>query len=78
MAHILPAKKDCNKPIIVRFYSRFMRSLVFRFNKNFAPREEKVAGPRGETEKIPRMKYSFFEYLSKETFAKLTEIKREP
>ena len=37
MAHILPAKKDCNKPIIVRFYSRFMRSLVFCFRKNFAP-----------------------------------------
>ena len=78
MAHILPAKKDSNKPVIVRFYSRFMRSLVFRYRKNFAPREEKTAGPSGGAVKAPKMKYSFFEDLSKETYAKLTEIKREP
>ena len=78
MAHILPAKKDSNKPVIVRFYSRFMRSLVFRHRKNFAPREEKAAVPQGGANKVPRMLYSFFEDLSKETYAKLTEIKREP
>ena len=78
MAHILPARKEGNKPIILRFYSRYMRSLIFKHRKNFAPRDTRTPNSGTGTDKPPRMKYSFFEDLSRETYAKLSEIKGLP
>lgn len=78
MAHILPAKGD-RKPVIVRFYSRFMRSLVFRYRKDYAPRDQQAAGAHSGKDRArpTKMKYSFFEDLTKGTYKKLMEIKEE-
>jgi hypothetical protein len=45
VAHILPGK-GAKKPIIVRFFSRYWRSLLFRFRKDYAPREAAPAADR--------------------------------
>ena len=78
-AHILPGPGK-NKPIIARFYSRYWRSIVFRYRKAHAPREE--AAPtnttrRGaeRTERPGRLLYTFFEDLTRATFKQLQAIK---
>ena len=43
-AHILPARDNKAKPVIARFFTRDMRSLVFRFKKEFAPRVREEPG----------------------------------
>jgi hypothetical protein len=67
MAHPLRAKDGAIKPIIARFFSREVRSLVFRHKKAYAP---KVAdGPtRG------RYRYSVFEDLTALTFSKMRAL----
>jgi hypothetical protein len=73
IAHILPGKAS-KKPIIVRFHSRYWRSLLFRHRKNFAPREDAATATGGRT---PRMKYPFFEDLTKATFKQLKTIQAD-
>jgi hypothetical protein len=73
IAHILPGK-TAKKPIIVRFHSRYWRSLLFRHRKNFAPREE-AASTTGN--RPPRMKYPFFEDLTRATFKQLKTIQAD-
>lgn len=43
-AHVLPGKNGSHKTIIARFYNRNMKSICFRFRKDFAPR----ATPTGD------------------------------
>ena len=77
-AHILPCKPDSTKPIQVRFYSRYWRSLIFRHRKEFAPREtsENTAPARGQAgSKKSRMMHPFFEDLTSATFKQLKTIK---
>jgi hypothetical protein len=71
MAHPLRAKDGSIKPIIVRFYSRETRSVVFRHKKAYAP---KLAdGPnRG------RYKFSLFEDLTALTFSKMRALSADP
>ena len=78
-AHILPGKKDSAKPIIARFYSRYWRNLVFRNRKEFAPREvgNAAASTRNSTAKGARMRFPFFEDLTRATFKKLGDIKNQ-
>jgi hypothetical protein len=71
MAHVLPAKEGVTKPIIARFYSRELRSLVFRHKKRFAPKHS--AGNMKD-----RYKYLIFEDLTKVTFAKMRAIALDP
>ena len=74
-AHPLPGKGD-NKPVIVRFFSRYWRSVIFRYRKNYAPRETAPANTRGGAENHGgRMVHPFFEDLSKATFKQLVSIK---
>ena len=78
-AHILPGKGDGAKPIIARFYSRYWRNLVFRNRKEFAPREAgstAVSNTRSSTSRVTRMKFPFFEDLTRATFKKLGDIKK--
>ena len=78
-AHILPGKGDGAKPIIARFYSRYWRNLVFRNRKEFAPREAgstAVSNTRSSTSRVSRMKFPFFEDLTRATFKKLGDIKK--
>ena len=64
-AHILPGKAG-HKPSICRFFSRYWRNLVFRNRKAFAPKE---TGRQG------RMRYPFFEDLTKANFKMLAGLK---
>jgi hypothetical protein len=70
IAHILPGKTS-KKPVIVRFHSRYWRSLLFKHRKEFAPREEATPNNNGRP---PRMKYSFFEDLTRASFKQLKKI----
>ena len=82
-AHVLPARDNKAKPVIARFFVRDMRSLVFRFKKEFAPRvrEESVlaADSRRQTADGPgRYRYPFFEDLTSVTFKKMRAIADHP
>jgi len=46
IAHILPGKAGEPKPVIVRFYNRNIKDIIFRIKKLCAPREE-TGGARG-------------------------------
>ena len=82
-AHILPAKGDGFKPVIARFYSRYWRNLVFRNRKDYSPREPNTASQppsnntRSGAARTSRMRFPFFEDLTKATFTKLTAIKQQ-
>ena len=82
-AHILPGKGDGPKPVIARFYSRYWRNLVFRNRKEFSPRETSNANAAPSTStrsnhvRTPRMRFPFFEDLTKATFTKLSDIKQQ-
>jgi hypothetical protein len=71
IAHILPGK-GTKKPIIVRFFSRYWRSLLFKNRKDFAPREAAAGGDRPG-----RMKYPFYEDLTRATFKQLKTIQAD-
>jgi hypothetical protein len=71
IAHILPGK-GATKPIIVRFFSRYWRSLLFRYRKDFAPREAAAGGDRPG-----RMKFPFYEDLTRPTFKQLKTIQAD-
>lgn len=77
-AHILPGKAGA-KPIIARFFSRYWRNLVFRNRKEFAPRENPPApnNNRSGQKGGARMKFPFFEDLTRATFQKLGDIKKQ-
>ena len=45
VAHVLPGKPGSHKPIIMRFYNRNMKSVCFRFKRDFAPRETQKTKP---------------------------------
>jgi hypothetical protein len=79
-AHILPGKGP-NKPVIARFYSRYWKGLIFKYRREFAPRESTGAataaaagGARGGQSRPARMKYPFFEHLTSTTFKQLKAI----
>jgi hypothetical protein len=73
VAHILPGKTT-KKPIIVRFHSRFWRSLLFKHRREHAPREDAATSSGSRP---PRMKYSFFEDLTRATFKQLKKIQAD-
>jgi hypothetical protein len=78
-AHILPGKGQ-TKPIIARFYSRYWRSLIFRYRKEYAPKEDSAPATRSSTgagaTSRARMKYSVFEDLTAQNFKQLQSIKQ--
>ena len=43
IAHVLPSKPGTVKPVIMRFYNRNVKDIIFKLKKFYAPREE----PRG-------------------------------
>jgi hypothetical protein len=73
-AHILPGKGS-KKPVIARFYSRYWKGLIFKYRKEYAPRESPPSGgTRGAQARPARMKYPFFEHLTTTTFRQLKTI----
>ena len=76
-AHILPGKGP-KKPIIARFYSRYWRSLIFQYRKDFAPREESPANnTRRGADRTSRMLFPFYKDLTRATFKQLQSIKEK-
>ena len=83
IAHVLPGKPDQPKPIIMRFYNRNLRNLIFRFKRDFAPRERNMSGSgggrsggaarsgndRSGTERPGRFKYPLYDDLTKVNLA---------
>jgi hypothetical protein len=78
VAHILPGK-GAKKPVIVRFHSRYYRSLLFKHRKNHAPREaaSNNTGGKPASDRPPRMKYPVFEDLMRATFKQLKQIQAD-
>jgi hypothetical protein len=75
-AHILPAKSnDRPKPIIARFYSRNIRSLVFRLKKELAPTTT-INTKSGERKKV--LLYPIYEDLTKTTHTLLQALLNDP
>ncbi len=74
-AHVLPSKdRSKPKPVIARFYSREMRSLIFRHKRAFAPREASNSADRS----TGRYSYPFFEDLTKLNFGKMRALAVHP
>jgi hypothetical protein len=72
IAHILPGK-GTRKPIIIRFFSRYWRSLLFKYRKEFAPREgpAPTASSGGDQRRPAKMRFPFYEDLTRATFRQL-------
>jgi hypothetical protein len=75
-AHILPCKPGATPPIIARFYSRNIRSMIFKLKKEFAPRAatEPAAGTRSRDPGHGKLMFSIFEDLTRATFSKMRAI----
>jgi hypothetical protein len=48
VAHVLPGKPGSNKPVIARFYNRFLRSVCLRLKKQYATKTPKRSRPSTE------------------------------
>jgi hypothetical protein len=72
IAHILPGK-GAKKLIIVRFFSRYWRSLLFKYRRDFAPREAAT----GSGDRPGRMRLPFYEDLTRATFKQLKQIQAD-
>jgi hypothetical protein len=66
-AHILPGQSGRPKPIIARFYSRNLRSIIFKFKKDHAPRTPSTTTQKS-THRLPRFSYPIYEDLTRDTF----------
>ena len=69
MAHVLPGKPDKPKPIIMRFFNRNLKSVLFRFRKEFAP-----SIPGSSPSHPPRYKFPFHDDLTRDTFMKMKSL----
>jgi hypothetical protein len=75
-AHILPAKaSDRPKPIIARFYSRNIRSMVFRLKKELAPTTT-ITTKGGERRTVQL--YPIYEDLTKPAHQLLQDLLKDP
>ena len=74
-AHILPAHSGQTPPIIARFYSRNIKSMVFRLKKDFAPKQQQPAVSQpGSNTRPARLAHPFFEDLTTANFKKMRAI----
>jgi hypothetical protein len=71
MAHPLPGRGDKPKPIIVRFFNRNLKTLLFKHRKEYAAKVEQ-GGPR------PRYQYPFHDDLTRDTFMKMKSLQSDP
>jgi hypothetical protein len=71
MAHPLPGRNDKPKPIIVRFFNRNLKAVLFKHRKEFAAKEEQ-SGQR------PKYRFPFHDDLTRDTFNKLKLLQNDP
>ncbi len=79
VAHVLPGKPGLPRPIIMRFFSRNIRSLCFQFKKECAPREaaQGGGGGQGESGRLGRFLYPLYDDLTKPTLHKMRAIQQD-
>lgn len=77
-AHILPAKPNSIPPIIARFYTRNLRSLIFKLKKEFAPRlapdQQPVQPNRASRQPTGRLAFPIHEDLTRANFGMLKTL----
>jgi hypothetical protein len=69
MAHPLPGRGDRPKPIIVRFFNRNLKSVLFKHRKEFSVKMDQNS---------TRQKYPFNDDLTKDNFSKLKQLQDDP
>lgn len=83
VAHVLPGKPGAVKPIIMRFFSRNIRNLIFQLKRDFASREEPSQGAvtrrsganaDGRYEGKGRFRYPLYDDLTKANLSKMKAI----
>jgi hypothetical protein len=82
-AHILPAKQDAVNPVIVRFFTRNIRNMLFRLKREFAPKAPasqpaSSGAARRDAPEAGRYLYPFFEDLTRINFDKMRAIASHP
>jgi hypothetical protein len=70
MAHPLPGKSDRPKPVIVRFFNRNLKAILFKHRKEFAASTDD--GQRA------RYRYPFHDDLTRDTFLKMKQLQADP
>jgi hypothetical protein len=87
-AHILPTKPNQTAPIIARFFSRNMKSLVFRLKRDFGAKQTAplgasawpLPGPPSQTgpnSRPAKLAYPFYEDLTTANFKKMQAIAQD-
>ncbi len=71
IAHVLPGKEGKPKPIICRFYSRRIRTLILQCRKEYAPR----ANTPGPSRRPPPYLYPLYEDMAAEAHHLLQQLK---
>jgi len=76
VAHVLPGKPGHPRPIIMRFFSRNIRSLCFKYKRDFAPREQHGNQRAGEGQESARGRFAYplYDDLTKPTLNKMRAI----
>jgi len=78
MAHVLPSREGATKPIICRFTSRILKSVIMSCKKDYAPREGTGAAAAAARQgRPPPMRYPIVEDLTRETYRKMVELGRD-
>jgi len=79
VAHVLPGKPGHPRPIIMRFFSRNIRSLCFQFKRDFAPREQSGGQRAGEGQESARGRFAYplYDDLTKPTLNKMRAIAQD-
>jgi hypothetical protein len=71
MAHPLPGRGDAPKLIIVRFFNRNLKAVLFKHRRQFAIKTE-VDGQR------LRYHHPFYDDLTRDTFIKMKQLQQDP
>jgi hypothetical protein len=74
MAHPLPGRSDKPKPIIVRFFNRNFKAILFKHRKDFAVK----ADQGGQGGLRPRHLYPFHDDLTRDTYKKMVQLQGDP
>jgi hypothetical protein len=77
MAHPLPGRSDKPKPIIVRFFNRNLKAVLFKHRKDFAVKAD-PGGQGGQVGQRPRHLYPFHDDLTKDTYKKMVQLQGDP
>jgi len=78
VAHVLPGKPGLPRPVIMRFFSRNVRSLCFQFKRECAPRETiRPSAGQGNEARLGRFLYPLYDDLTKPTLLKMKAISQD-